>query len=193
VFTSAILARGKDGGNRGLRIQSGAFQESGQFPVDRLEPGLAASLPGHQNQLASPRTEAALPEPVRFTEKPLGAVPANGVPDPAAGDETGPKWKAGKAQREENQETAGVRRSLAIDALEFRIAPEPVPGAEPPVRRPPRDPVGGHYGASRALPLARRRFRIRRPALDFIRARKPCFFLRLRLCGWKVRFTLNPL
>ena len=40
----------------------------------------------------------------------------------------------------------------------------------------------------RFLPLARRAFNIRRPALVRMRARKPCRRLRLMLLGWYVRF-----
>jgi hypothetical protein len=38
-------------------------------------------------------------------------------------------------------------------------------------------------------PLARRDFKMARPARVFIRWRKPCFLARRRLFGWKVRFT----
>ena len=48
------------------------------------------------------------------------------------------------------------------------------------------------YGVSRARPLARRRFRTRRPALVAIRARKPCVRARLILLGWYVRFMAFP-
>ena len=41
----------------------------------------------------------------------------------------------------------------------------------------------------RARPRARRDFSTARPARFFIRRRNPCFFLRFRLFGWKVRFT----
>ena len=41
----------------------------------------------------------------------------------------------------------------------------------------------------RARPRARRDRSTARPALFFIRRRNPCFFLRFRLFGWKVRFT----
>ena len=41
----------------------------------------------------------------------------------------------------------------------------------------------------RARPRARRDLSTARPARFFIRRRKPCFFLRFRLFGWKVRFT----
>lgn len=43
-------------------------------------------------------------------------------------------------------------------------------------------------------PLARRDERTARPPFVAIRARKPCFFARLRLFGWNVRFVvmMNP-
>ena len=44
----------------------------------------------------------------------------------------------------------------------------------------------------RLRPFRRRRERIARPCLVRIRARKPCFFLRRRLFGWYVLFTLLP-
>ncbi len=49
------------------------------------------------------------------------------------------------------------------------------------------------YGASCARRFARRRFRIRRPALVAMRALKPCVRARLIRLGWNVRFIcLNP-
>ena len=48
--------------------------------------------------------------------------------------------------------------------------------------------VTGAYALSFARPLARRLFKIRRPALVAIRARNPWRFLRTRLDGWNVRF-----
>ena len=42
-------------------------------------------------------------------------------------------------------------------------------------------------------PLARRAFRIARPARVFIRALKPCFRFRRRLFGWNVRFVTTSL
>lgn len=50
----------------------------------------------------------------------------------------------------------------------------------------------GGYGTSRTRPFARRRFRICRPALVAMRARKPWLRLRLRLLGWKVLFMAGP-
>lgn len=48
------------------------------------------------------------------------------------------------------------------------------------------------YAEMRARPLARRFFRIARPARVFIRARKPCLRLRRRVLGWKVRLVTEP-
>jgi len=45
---------------------------------------------------------------------------------------------------------------------------------------------------SRCRPLRRRAFTIARPARVDMRWRKPCRRARLRLCGWYVRFTLQP-
>lgn len=44
---------------------------------------------------------------------------------------------------------------------------------------------------SRLRPLARRRLSTERPAFVAIRLRKPWSRLRLRLLGWKVRFTVR--
>ena len=74
-----------------------------------------------------------------------------------------------------------------------------VSGIEEPIR-PPKGagrPVGPHDGsryleatvaARRLRPFARRRFRIARPDLVFIRSRKPCLRRRLIRLGWNVRF-----
>jgi hypothetical protein len=42
---------------------------------------------------------------------------------------------------------------------------------------------------SRARPRSRRALRMARPARVLMRCRKPCFFARRRLLGWKVLFT----
>ena len=47
------------------------------------------------------------------------------------------------------------------------------------------------YALIRWRPLRRRDFSTARPALVDIRARKPCFFARRRVLGWKVRFTCS--
>lgn len=49
------------------------------------------------------------------------------------------------------------------------------------------------YGESCARPLARRRFKTRRPALVAIRARNPWVLARLILLGWNVRFIAENL
>ena len=48
----------------------------------------------------------------------------------------------------------------------------------------------GFYAESRARPLSRRLFKIKRPAFVRIRARKPCLRLRRRLFGWYVRLPI---
>jgi hypothetical protein len=48
------------------------------------------------------------------------------------------------------------------------------------------------YAEICSRPLALRRARIRLPPRVRIRMRKPWVFLRLRLLGWYVRFTLVP-
>ncbi len=65
--------------------------------------------------------------------------------------------------------------------LKLRALPEPLRGSKTFVVSASEHPLRGHYTASRALPFERRRFNTRRPLLVFIRARKPCFFFRLRL------------
>ncbi|SVB33034.1 uncharacterized protein METZ01_LOCUS185888 [marine metagenome] len=46
----------------------------------------------------------------------------------------------------------------------------------------------GDYAERRRRPFLRRLLRTDRPLTVFIRARKPCLFLRLRLLGWYVLF-----
>lgn len=49
----------------------------------------------------------------------------------------------------------------------------------------------GNYAEMLVRPLARRRARTALPPRVAMRARKPCFFARLRTFGWKVRFDIN--
>jgi len=60
--------------------------------------------------------------------------------------------------------------------------------AKPALRGAGAMPCSRRQADSRARPLARRAFRIRRPPLVAIRARKPCVRARLILLGWNVRF-----
>ena len=54
------------------------------------------------------------------------------------------------------------------------------------LRRAPNSP---DHAEMRSRPLLRRLFNTALPARVRIRSRNPCFFLRLRLLGWNVRFT----
>ncbi len=47
----------------------------------------------------------------------------------------------------------------------------------------------GDHAESLERPLVRRDFNTARPARELIRSRNPWVLLRLRLLGWKVRFT----
>ena len=121
--------------------------------------------------------------PVGLTHEPLGASAPHCVAHATTGHEAGFAWKFRGAQNEENLEPAGEGNAFAVNALEFAGSVKSLAPIEALVAIPSTCPVKGHYTTSRALPLARRRFKTRRPPFVFMRARKPCFFLRLRLCG----------
>ena len=53
-------------------------------------------------------------------------------------------------------------------------------------------PDAPDHAERRTRPLARRDFRMARPARVDMRCRNPCRLARLRLFGWYVRFTLPP-
>ena len=82
----------------------------------------------------------------------------------------------------------GVTNSIAVDPTH--------PDRSVTTRSDPDERSKGRMAANsvnqaeiRARPRARRDRSTARPALFFIRRRNPCFFLRFRLFGWKVRFT----
>lgn len=93
--------------------------------------------------------------------------------------------------------TVGVdieRRARSIPPPSAAIATDEVlPLAEPITRPPALARRRGGQTQRRLRPLRRRRASTARPCAVFIRLRKPCFFLRRRLLGWNVRFTVIDL
>jgi hypothetical protein len=144
---------------------------------------LSAADPGHEHQIQARLGELDLEMPVGLTHEPLGSCSPHGVANATTGDEAGLAWKLRGAKYEENLEPAGEGNAFAVNALEFAGSVKELAPIEALVANSSTCPVKGHYTTSRALPLARRRFKTRRPPFVFMRARKPCFFLRLRLCG----------
>jgi hypothetical protein len=153
---------------------------------------LGTADPGHEHKIQASLGELELEAPVRLSHEPLGACAPHRVSHAATGYEAGFARELRSTQNEENLEPAGEGNTFAVNALEFAGSVKSLAPIEAFVAIPSTCPVKGHYTTSRALPLARRRFKTRRPPFVFMRARKPCFFLRLRLCGWKVRFTMLP-
>src|SRR5699024_3379777 len=80
-------------------------------------------------------------------------------------------------------------RATAGDRTELVAAVEP---ATRPVHDDvtPRPWSPSSQAESSARPLARRAFRMLRPARVRMRARKPCFLARRRLFGWNVRLLM---
>lgn len=136
--------------------------------------------------------EFGLQAPVSLAHVPLGPCAPHRVAHAATGHEAGLANEIGFAQDEEDLEPAGEGNALAVNPLKLAGSVKSLAPIEALLAIPSRCPVSGHYTTSRALPLARRRFKTRRPPFVFMRERKPCFFLRRRLCGWKVRFTVLP-
>jgi hypothetical protein len=118
---------------------------------------------------------------VGLAQQALGAIAPHGVADPPAGDETDPSRIVLDLENKKNEKPPRMRDGLTENPLILRALPESLRGSETTVSLPPEDPLRGHYTARRALPFERRRFNTRRPFLVFMRARKPCFFFRLRL------------
>ena len=73
-----------------------------------------------------------------------------------------------------------------IDTM-FEDFPDCASGTQPEFFR---ESISLTHALRRFLPLARRRLITLRPPGVDIRARNPCFFLRRRLFGWKVRFIV---
>lgn len=121
--------------------------------------------------------------PVGFAHEPLGSRSPHSIAHATTGHEARLARKIRFAKHEENLEPAGEGNTFAVNALEFAGSVKSLAPIEALVANSSACPVKGHYTTSRALPLARRRFKTRRPPFVFMRARKPCFFLRLRLCG----------
>lgn len=136
-----------------------------------------------------------------FAQAPLEAIADDGIPDLSADGDTD---SASGSQatgiitifrtfRRNDDEIAG-RTSTSAAQYAAKIS-----GIQEAIRPPEGAgrPVGRHDGsryleatvaARRLRPFARRRFRIARPDLVFIRSRKPCLRRRLIRLGWNVRF-----
>src|SRR5699024_7267703 len=78
--------------------------------------------------------------------------------------------------------------SAAGDGTELVTGVQPVAG--PGHDTTARIVSGSPQAESSARPLARRAFRMARPARVRMRARKPCFLARRRLFGWNVRLLM---
>jgi len=103
--------------------------------------------------------------------------------------------RAAGTQRNYHPHTRGAVAFMKIQGEPF--SPDPAPLSQHSPERAASaqrllPPHGSRTQAdSRARPLARLLFRIDRPARVRMRARKPCFRLRRRLLGWKVRLLIG--
>src|ERR687896_2011435 len=172
--------------------QSGRVQHltkvAGELPVG----GGGDARTGHDDQVEALGELPAL-QPERLPEQPLGPVARDRSPDLPAHDQAGPgrAGAGGPLRYIEHHGTLRVRAPGREDR------PEGGRGTQPVHRRHDLTPAVAHAGTvteapqapSRVRPLARRRAMIERPARVRIRIRKPCVLARLRLFGWKVRFT----
>jgi hypothetical protein len=135
----------------------------------------------HENEVDAGGGEPSLVVAVDFAHQTLGPVAPHRVSDPAAGDEPDASRNVIDGEHKKNEKPPRMRDGLTKNPLELRALPESLRGPKTEVVFSSEHPLRGHYTASRALPFERRRFNTRRPLLVFIRARKPCFFFRLRL------------
>ncbi len=164
-----------------LGLQAGPPQECGQVRRDGCPACLGAAGAGNEHQVEARGGESALEAPVGFPHESLGSGALHGVAHAAAGHEAGLAIQLGSVQNEENLEPARVGSALAVYALEVAGSVKSLAPIEALVAILSAGPRWDHYTTSRALPLARRRFKTRRPPFVFMRERKPCFFLRRRL------------
>ena len=152
-----------------------------------LEPGRVASLQGLGQRRAGDQDVIA-------AGRHLGEARAPGLAEPAlhtvAGDGGAGAFRNGDPEprlvlvvaREpvQNQEAGRNLAAVAVDGIEVPRAGQSVAA----LHSPPFPGAGQPQAESRLRPLARRRFRIIRPACVDIRARKPCLRFRLRTLGW---------
>lgn len=166
--------------------EPGPREEQCQLALDLDRASLGTSPSGHENEMDSPVREPGTHVTVGFPQQPLGPVSLDRLPGFSAGDDTDLP-RCGGIFQEKKDEAGTVMNRTLIEYSPVVVSPlNPFRGGKPTVRgilpRGRRLP-GGHYTASRALPLARRRLSTWRPAWVFMRERKPCFFFLRRLCG----------
>ncbi len=123
-----------------------------------------------------------LHETKAFPCRPLDAVAAHRVAGRLDRDRQAKSGTAEVVAAREHGEHCVARTGGALKyCLKFCGMPEAAAARKPEPALAARRP---RYGQSRARPLRRRRFRIARPLLLAMRARKPCVRLRRKLLGW---------
>lgn len=116
-------------------------------------------------------------------ETPLQSVPQHRPPrDSDRETEARRSTRVEGPQRVDSDRSRDYSAALAEDTVELPRTPYRLNGIHERRRK-------LAYADNRARPLARLFLRMVRPALVFIRARKPCLRFRLRVLGWKVRLV----
>ena len=126
----------------------------------------------HADQIRRTRAKKALVLVHDGSEPAAQSVPHHGVPTASADCVGNLRMAVPAAVRPADPHRTVASRANPGECRKGRMAANSVNQAE-----------------IRARPRARRDFSTARPARFFIRRRNPCFFLRFRLFGWKVRFT----
>ena len=137
---------------------------------------------GVDDQVQGGKPPFRLAEP--FPEEPLGAIALHGTAH-APSDRDPQPWSMEFVFQDKEDETSGGNLPAPlVDLLELAAFPDPVRWGEG---------LSQPQTARRFRPFRRRRFRTSRPSWVLMRSRKPCFLLRRRLFGWKVRFMPRSL
>jgi hypothetical protein len=150
---------------------------------------------GDDEHVESPQDLAAYPE--ALSNQPFQVIASHRFCDKAPWYRQSEAWRVQPVSpRKHRHQLIARAASTSREAGEVSSATKPHAPRKPRARHDftARGLGSGVQGLSRALPLTRRALRTRRPALVFIRARKPCRLLRFKTLGWKVLFigALEP-
>ena len=188
---TAEFRRGRD---RARRLKSASFEQKPRFPpeVEDVAFRVGPPLPGAaqtriRDHFDSPG-EFRSAQPKVLAQQALEAVAPDGVADLRAHGEpqTGLPFGGVDAMPKDERASDGLLSGLE-DPTELSSLLEASVVAETRGRR------QAFFLIKTVRPLARRRLSVLRPPGVAIRARKPIFFMRLRLCGLYVGSIEGPL
>ncbi len=153
--------------------RAGRFQQPQQLILRILHQATHHPASNNNNHIARIH-QLLLNQPPSFTHNTAGTIPHDGTAKFTAGDHAKPPaWQVPCLQHVQQHQAACQLASFFACATKVRAMLQPLPFAE-------RAFHAAQTGVRRLRPLRRRRFKVARPALVRVLAKKPCLRTRRR-------------